>query len=33
MQKIAQAFVAAKREFAPALKTSTNPHFKAATLT
>ena len=29
MQKIAQAFVAAKREFAPALKTSTNPHFKS----
>ena len=26
--KIAAAFVAAKREFAPALKTSTNPHFK-----
>ena len=29
MNKIAQAFVAAKREFAPALKTSTNPHFKS----
>ncbi len=26
--KIAAAFVAAKRDFAPALKTSTNPHFK-----
>ena len=26
--KIAAAFVAAKRAFAPALKTSTNPHFK-----
>jgi hypothetical protein len=27
--KIAAAFVAAKRAFAPALKTSTNPHFKS----
>ena len=26
--KIAAAFVAAKRDFAPALKTSTNPHFR-----
>jgi len=26
---IAKAFVAAKREFAPALKTATNPHFKS----
>lgn len=26
---IAKAFVAAKKEFAPALKTSTNPHFKS----
>lgn len=29
MNNIAKAFVAAKREFAPALKTSTNPHFKS----
>ena len=29
MKQIAKAFVAAKREFAPALKTSTNPHFKS----
>jgi hypothetical protein len=28
MQKIAQAFVAAKREFSPALKDKTNPHFR-----
>lgn len=28
MKQIAAAFVKAKREFAPALKTSTNPHFK-----
>jgi len=27
--KIAAAFVAAKRDFAPALKTNTNPHFKS----
>ena len=26
--KIAAAFVAAKKAFAPALKTSTNPHFR-----
>jgi hypothetical protein len=26
---IAKAFVAAKREFAPALKTSSNPHFRS----
>ena len=29
MNNIAKAFVAAKREFAPALKTSTNPHFRS----
>ena len=29
MNNIAKAFVAAKREFAPALKASTNPHFKS----
>ena len=29
MNNIAKAFVGAKREFAPALKTSTNPHFKS----
>lgn len=29
MNHIAKAFVAAKREFAPALKTSTNPHFRS----
>ena len=29
MQKIAQAFVAAKREFSPALKDKTNPHFRS----
>ena len=29
MKQIAAAFVRAKREFAPALKTSTNPHFKS----
>lgn len=28
MKQIASAFVKAKREFSPALKTSTNPHFK-----
>ena len=29
MNNIAKAFVAAKRAFAPALKTSTNPHFRS----
>jgi hypothetical protein len=29
MKQIAQAFVKAKREFAPALKTSVNPHFRS----
>jgi len=29
MSAIAKAFVAAKKEFAPALKTSTNPHFRS----
>ncbi|MBA3590369.1 ERF family protein [Methylibium sp.] len=29
MSKIAPAFVKAKRAFSPALKTSTNPHFKS----
>jgi hypothetical protein len=29
MKQIASAFVKAKREFAPALKTSVNPHFKS----
>jgi hypothetical protein len=29
MEKIAPAFIKAKRAFAPALKTSTNPHFKS----
>jgi hypothetical protein len=29
MNKIAAAFVAAKKEFAPALKSSTNPHFRS----
>lgn len=29
MNNIAKAFVAAKKEFAPALKTSTNPHFRS----
>jgi hypothetical protein len=29
MKNLAKAFVAAKREFAPAFKTSTNPHFKS----
>lgn len=29
MKNIATAFVAAQKEFAPALKTSTNPHFKS----
>jgi hypothetical protein len=29
MKNIAQAFVKAKREFAPALKTSVNPHFRS----
>ena len=29
MKEIATAFVKAKREFAPALKTSTNPHFRS----
>ena len=29
MKAIAQAFVKAKREFAPALKTSVNPHFRS----
>jgi len=29
MKNISTAFVAAQREFAPALKTSTNPHFKS----
>lgn len=29
LNKIASAFVRAKREFSPALKTSTNPHFKS----
>lgn len=29
MKNIATAFVKAKREFAPAMKTSTNPHFKS----
>ena len=29
MNNIAKAIVAAKREFAPALKTSTNPHFRS----
>jgi hypothetical protein len=29
MKNIAKAFVAAKRQFAPALKTATNPHFKS----
>mgnify|MGYP003632058503 FL=1 len=29
MSTIAKAFVAAKKEFAPALKTATNPHFKS----
>lgn len=29
MKNIAQAFIKAKREFAPALKTATNPHFKS----
>ena len=28
MKQVAQAFVKAQREFGPALKTSTNPHFK-----
>ncbi len=28
MQKIAQAFIAAKKHFSPALKRATNPHFK-----
>ena len=29
MKQIAAAFVKAKREFSPALKTSTNPHFRS----
>ena len=29
MKNISTAFVAAQKEFAPALKTSTNPHFKS----
>jgi hypothetical protein len=29
MDKIAKAFIQAKKEFAPAMKTSTNPHFKS----
>jgi hypothetical protein len=29
MDKISKALVAAQKEFAPALKTSTNPHFKS----
>ena len=29
MKEIAAAFVKAKKEFSPALKTSTNPHFKS----
>jgi len=29
MKNIAKAFVAAKRQFAPALKTATNPHFQS----
>lgn len=29
MSAIAKAFVAAKKEFAPALKTATNPHFRS----
>ena len=29
MKNIATAFVKAQRDFAPALKTSTNPHFKS----
>lgn len=29
MQQIATAFVKAQKQFAPALKTSTNPHFKS----
>ena len=29
ISEIASAFVAAQKEFAPALKTSTNPHFKS----
>lgn len=29
MSNIAKAFIAAQREFGPALKTSVNPHFKS----
>lgn len=29
MKSIAKAFISAKKEFAPAMKTSTNPHFKS----
>ena len=29
MKQIAQALVKAQREFGPALKTSTNPHFRS----
>jgi hypothetical protein len=33
MQKIATALVKAQKAFGPALKSSTNPHFKSSTLT